>query len=139
MTSGSLWSDERLFFLGPMQLIINTVLFTVPVQIQGWDNSEGLGFVIRGDSGYAARAACQISDIVALRPPSWPILNCCFLICQFDATNDDYSVSEALQPQHRAKTLLYSSMVLFDQIVSREFEKAHEAASRRVIRRMMPT
>jgi len=30
--------------------------------------------------GYAARAACQISGIVALLPPSLPILNCSFLI-----------------------------------------------------------
>jgi hypothetical protein len=28
-----------------------------------------------GDSDYAARAACQISGILAVRPPSLPILN----------------------------------------------------------------
>jgi hypothetical protein len=35
---------------------------------------------IEGDSDYAARAACQISGILAVIPPSLPILNCPFLI-----------------------------------------------------------
>jgi hypothetical protein len=39
--------------------------------------TDWVGFVlsIEGDSDYAARAACQISGILAVRPPSLPILN----------------------------------------------------------------
>ncbi len=35
---------------------------------------------IRSNSGYPASAARQISGMVAVAPPNFPFLNCCFLI-----------------------------------------------------------
>ena len=44
------------------------------VQIRSPTRLDRVRFSIEGDSGYAARAACQISGILAVRPPSLPIL-----------------------------------------------------------------
>jgi len=38
-------------------------------------------------------------------------------LCQLDATDQDRCGREALQSQHRAKPLLYPSMVLFNGVV----------------------
>jgi hypothetical protein len=89
------------------------------VQIRGQARLDRLRFSIEGDSDYAARAACRISGILALRPPSLPTLNCPFLI--FTASSMPpitiAAGSNALQTQHWAESLLDPTMILFDGVV----------------------
>jgi hypothetical protein len=66
----------------------------------------------------AASAAFHSSDIVALHPPSLPVLNCPFLIFSvLDSANSDGRVVESLHSQHRPDSLLHSPIFLFHQIV----------------------
>ena len=88
------------------------------VQIRSQARSDRFRPSIKGNSDYAARAACQISGILAVRPPSLPILNCPFLI--FSANSMPPIATAAVRKLFKpsiAQPLLDSPMVLFDDVV----------------------
>src|SRR6266481_5552359 len=67
----------------------------------------------------AASAEFHSSVIVALHPPSLPVLNCPFLIFSASSIPEivTAALSNRLNPQHRPDSLLHSPMVLLHQIV----------------------
>ena len=57
--------------------------------------------------------------MVALQPPSLPVLNWPFLdlLRQLDSANGDSRVFESFEPQHRSNSLFDSPVVLFNEVV----------------------
>jgi len=89
------------------------------VQIQGLAKSAGFVLLNERVSDQAAKAACQISGILILSPPSLPVLNWPFLIFSASSIPLDHNrcVSEAFQAQHRTKPLLHTPVILFDDVI----------------------